>query len=207
MSAVATLGTVALVYLPAAVIPGPNFVLIAQTAAAGSRRAAVAIASGVVAAGALLASIAVFGLGAVLAEHAWLGTALRLVCGLYLAWLGIQLWRRAAGPVAAAPSGESGAGWWVPFRRGVFSNVTNPKAAAFFGSVLTATLPPDEPATIRLAAIGVIVAWSTAWHLSVALLFSSPAVQRRYGQAKPLLNRVIGAVLVTLGLFLSIPTG
>lgn len=206
MSAVATLSTVALVYLPAAVTPGPNFVLIAQTAAAGSRRAAVAIASGVVAAGALLASVAVFGLGTVLAENAWLGTTLRLLCGLYLAWLGIQLWRRADRPAAGTRAVDDG-GWWVAFRRGVFSNVTNPKAAAFFGSVLTATLSPDEPAAIRLAAIGVIVAGSAVWHLSVALLFSSPAVQRRYDRAKPLLNRLIGALLVALGAFLSIPTG
>ena len=35
MSPAATLGTVLLAYLPAAVSPGPNFVLIAHTAAAG----------------------------------------------------------------------------------------------------------------------------------------------------------------------------
>ncbi|WP_410573728.1 LysE family transporter [Amycolatopsis sp. cmx-4-61] len=198
MSAAATLGTVLLAYLPAAVSPGPNFVLIAHTAAAGTRRAAVAVALGVVAAGGLLAAVAVFGLGTVLAREPWLATALRVVCGAYLAWLGVRLWLTARAPETAPPHARGSA-----FRRGVLSNLTNPKAAAFFGSVLTATLPPTEPTAVKAAAVALIVAASAAWHLSVALLFSSPATQRWYAHAKPALNRVVGTVLVVLGIALA----
>lgn len=199
MSTAATLGTVLLAYLPAAVSPGPNFVLIAHTAAAGTRRAALSVALGVIAAGGLLAAVAVFGLGTVLAHTPWLATALRVLCGLYLAWLGVRMWLRARAPSAAPPSGRGGA-----FRQGVFSNLTNPKAAAFFGSVLTATLPPTEPFAVKLAAVALIVVVSTAWHLSVALLFSSPATQRWYDHAKPTLNRVVGTILVILGVLLAV---
>lgn len=205
MSPAATLGTVLLAYLPAAVSPGPNFVLIAHTAATGTRRAAVAIALGVVAAGGLLAAVAVFGLGGMLARTPWLATALRVVCGAYLAWLGIRLWWRARAPEAPVAAPDRGGG--TPgafFRRGVLSNLTNPKAAAFFGSVLTATLPPTEPPGVKGAAVVLIVAASAAWHLSVALLFSSPATQRWYTRAKPALNRVVGTVLVVLGVLLAV---
>jgi threonine/homoserine/homoserine lactone efflux protein len=99
----------------------------------------------------------------------------------------------------SAPAGHGSA-----FRRGVVSNLTNPKAAAFFGSVLTATLPPTEPAAVRAAAVALIVAASAGWHLSVALLFSSPATQRWYARAEPALNRVVGTVLVVLGLTLAL---
>jgi threonine efflux protein len=194
-----TLGTVLLAYLPAAVSPGPNFVLIAHTAAAGTRRAAVAVALGVVAAGGLLAAVAVFGLGTVLAHTPWLATALRIVCGAYLAWLGVRLWLRARAPDPAPAAGRGGA-----FRQGVVSNLTNPKAAAFFGSVLTAALPPGEPAAVRGTAVALIVVASAAWHLSVALLFSAPATQRWYEHAKPALNRAVGAVLVVLGVVLAV---
>ncbi|MCR6485171.1 LysE family transporter [Amycolatopsis sp. OK19-0408] len=199
MSPAATLGTVLLAYLPAAVSPGPNFVLIAHTAAAGTRRAAVAVALGVVAAGGVLAAVAVFGLGAVLAREPWLATALRIVCGAYLAWLGLKLWLKARAPDAAPPTKHGSA-----FRQGVLSNLTNPKAAAFFGSVLTATLPPTEPAAVKAAAVALIVVASTAWHLSVALLFSAPATQRWYEHAKPALNRTVGTVLVVLGITLAV---
>ncbi|WP_326948204.1 LysE family transporter [Amycolatopsis sp. NBC_01307] len=199
MSPAATLGTVLLAYLPAAVSPGPNFVLIAHTAAAGTRRTAVSVALGVVAAGGLLAAVAVFGLGAVLARTPWLATALRVVCGAYLAWLGIRLWLRARAPESAPPAARGGA-----FRQGVVSNLTNPKAAAFFGSVLTATLPPSEPAGIKVAAVALIVTASAVWHLSVALLFSAPATQRWYEHAKPALNRVVGTILVVLGVALAV---
>jgi threonine/homoserine/homoserine lactone efflux protein len=198
MSPAATLATVLLAYLPAAVSPGPNFVLIAHTAAAGTRRAAVAVALGVVAAGGLLAAVAVFGLGSVLARAPWLAAALKIACGGYLAWLGIRLWLRAHAPENAPPAGHGNA-----FRQGVLSNLTNPKAAAFFGSVLTATLPPTEPTAVKAAAVVLIVAASAAWHLSVALLFSSPATQRWYAHAKPALNRVVGTILVVLGVTLA----
>ncbi|MFJ1767074.1 LysE family translocator [Amycolatopsis sp. NPDC088138] len=199
MSAAATLGTVLLAYLPAAVSPGPNFVLIAHTAAAGTRRTALAVALGVVAAGGLLAAVAVFGLGTLLAHTPWLATALRVVCGAYLAWLGIRLWLRARAPESAPPEARGSA-----FRQGVVSNLTNPKAAAFFGSVLTAALPPGEPVEIKAAAVALIVVVSTAWHLSVALLFSAPATQRWYEHAKPALNRVVGTILVILGVALAV---
>lgn len=200
MSPAATLGTVLLAYLPAAVSPGPNFVLIAHTAAAGTRRAAVGVALGVIAAGGVLAAVAVFGLGAVLAREPWLATVLRVVCGAYLAWLGVQLWRKARTPDEIADP-------QLPekhFRKGVVSNLTNPKAAAFFGSVLTATLPATEPTAVKAAAVALIVVASAAWHLSVALLFSSPATQRWYAHAKPTLNRVVGAILVVLGVTLAV---
>ncbi|SED00306.1 Threonine/homoserine/homoserine lactone efflux protein [Amycolatopsis tolypomycina] len=198
MSPAATLATVLLAYLPAAVTPGPNFVLIAHTAAAGTRRAAVAVALGVVVAGGLLAAVAVFGLGSLLARTPWLATALRVVCGAYLAWLGVRLWLRARAPDTAPPSGHGSA-----FRQGVVSNLTNPKAAAFFGSVLTATLPPAEPTAVKAAAVALIVTASAAWHLSVALLFSASSTQRWYARAKPALNRVVGTILVVLGLVLA----
>ncbi|MDQ7805413.1 LysE family transporter [Amycolatopsis sp. A133] len=209
MSPAATLATVLLAYLPAAVSPGPNFVLIVHTAATGTRRAAVAIALGVVAAGGLLAAVAVFGLGGVLARTPWLATALRVVCGAYLAWLGARLWWRApadpatpAKPPDQAVSTPDRPGTF--FRRGVLSNLTNPKAVAFFGSVLTATLPPTEPTAVKAAAVALIVAASAAWHLGVALLFSSPVTQRWYARAEPALNRVVGTVLVVLGVTLAV---
>ncbi|MEV6643097.1 LysE family transporter [Amycolatopsis sp. NPDC051371] len=255
MNPAATLGTVLLAYLPAAVSPGPNFVLIAHTAAAGTRRAAVAVALGVVAAGGVLAAVAVFGLGSVLARAPWLATGLRVLCGGYLAWLGVRLWLRAREPAETANRGEEAAppqhratpprnrpdeappqrtekaapprtdaddappprtGKATPpptraslgkpnhFRQGVVSNLTNPKAAAFFGSVLTATLPPTEPTAVKAAAVALIVLTSTAWHLSVALVFSAPATQRWYAHAKPTLNRVVGTILVALGVTLAV---
>jgi threonine efflux protein len=204
VNSAATLGTVLLAYLPAAVSPGPNFVLIAHTAAAGARRAAVAVALGVVAAGGVLAAVAVFGLGSVLARAPWLAAGLRVVCGGYLAWLGVRLWLQAREPAAAAePVDPSRLGKGDHFRRGVVSNLTNPKAAAFFGSVLTAALPPTEPAAVKAAAVVLILGTSAVWHLSVALLFSAPATRRWYARAKPALDRVVGSILVVLGLVLA----
>jgi threonine/homoserine/homoserine lactone efflux protein len=131
----------------------------------------------------------------------------------------VRLWLRAR--TAEAPDGaaDRGAGETAPtragkaapldrgphhFRQGVLSNLTNPKAAAFFGSVLTATLPPTEPTTVKATAVALILLTSAAWHLSVALLFSAPATQRWYAHAEPTLNRVVGTILVVLGVALAV---
>lgn len=186
------------VYLSAAITPGPNVLLIVRTAA-GSRRAAVAAAAGVVAAGAVLATAATFGLGALLARLPWVASGMRLVCGCYLVYLGAGIVASARTPPAAIEP-VARAAEWVSFRRGLLTNVTNPKAAVFFGTVLTGLLPPSVPVGWRAAAVAMIVVCSAIWHVTLALAFSTPSAQRVYGRARTALSRVVGTLLAALGL-------
>lgn len=198
MSSVATILGVLGVYLAAAVTPGPNVVLIIRTASAGSRRAALSVAGGVVTAGALLAALAELGLGALLAESVWLQRSFRILCGLYLAYLGTQMWRHSGRPLDT--SGVAGSdGLWSYYRQGILTNITNPKAAIFFGSILTVVLPPSIPLLLRVLAIVAIVVSSALWHTIVALVFSTRTVQNRYFKAKPALDSLIGTVFLGFG--------
>jgi threonine/homoserine/homoserine lactone efflux protein len=203
VSAAATLATVVAVYVPAALTPGPNVLLIVRTASAGSRRAALCTASGVVVAGAVLATGAVLGLAVVFAQAPWLSHGLRLCCGLYLALLGVRLWRQADKVPTLMGVGTAADVPWAAFRRGLLVNLGNPKAAAFFGSVLTAALPPSEPLGLRFAAIAAIVTCSAAWHTTLALAFSAERARHVYLRAKPVLDRAVAGVLVTLGAVLA----
>jgi threonine efflux protein len=197
MSATATVLEIFVVYVSAAVTPGPNVLIIIRTAAE-SRRAALAVAGGVVVAGGVLACIATFGIPAVLAHVRWLERAMRIVCGAYLAHIGLQLIIRAADPLDAVDTAGRGT-LATSFRRGLLTNLSNPKAALFFGAVLTGMLPSPAPAWLQVTVVAVIVASSAAWHTLVALVFSTGAVQSAYGRAKPTLNRMIGTVLAAFG--------
>lgn len=198
VSSAATLLTVLWVHLAASVSPGPNVLLIIQTASTSSRRTALAAAAGVATGALILASAAALGLGLLLADAGRLAEVLRLVCGLYLLYLGIAMWRGARSPMATSTAG-SVTRPAVVYRRGLFTNITNPKAAVFFGSVLTGLLPPATPVWVRVAAVLICVFNSTAWHALLAYAFSTGTVHQIYGRAKPTLDRVAGTLMGALG--------
>ncbi|MQA87526.1 MAG: hypothetical protein GEV03_23610 [Streptosporangiales bacterium] len=199
MSAVETILAVAGVHLAAAVTPGPNVVLVIRTASAGSRRAAVLTAFGVVAAAAVMSATASIGLGLLLANARWVERGLALVCGAYLAYLGVQMWRHSRRPMGAAGRTIDG-GCWAPFCRGLLTNLTNPKALVFYGSIFTAVLPGTATTALRIAAVVAVVISSSFWHLTLALAFSAGPLQRAYARAKTALDRTTGSLLILLGI-------
>jgi threonine efflux protein len=202
-----TLLTVAAIHWVAMVSPGPNVLLVAQTAMARSRRAALAAAAGVASGAALLATGAAVGLGVVTREVAWLGDALQLAGGAYLVVLGALTWRQAR---EAPPSPQADCAGpddaWRFYRRGLLTNLSNPKAAVFFASILTAALGTTVPDWVRVAAVAVIAVDALLWHCLLALAFGRPGVRRGYGRAKPVVDRLVGAGLGLLGVRLAAAT-
>src|SRR5678816_4032070 len=77
------------------VSPGPSFIMIARTAAAGSRADGLAAALGMGAGGFLFGLLALAGLQGLLAAVPALYLGLKLAGGLYLAYLGLRLWLAA----------------------------------------------------------------------------------------------------------------
>ncbi|MBA3264573.1 MAG: LysE family transporter [Thermoleophilaceae bacterium] len=199
MSPLSTLLTVAAVHWLAMVSPGPNVLLVAQTAMARSRGSALAAALGVATGAGLLATAAALGLGLAIDELAWLRQALQVAGGAYVAYLGLQIWRGARDPPRPEAGASNDAGRARYYARGLLTNLSNPKAAVFFASVLTAALDKAVSTWVRLAAVGVIVVDAVAWHCLLALLFGRPGVTRWYGRRKPLIDHIVGAGLVLLG--------
>jgi threonine efflux protein len=146
----------------------------------------------------ILASAAALGLGLLLTDAAWLDRGLRVVCGGYLVYLGFQMWRGARTPMATALAGSATCAG-VVYRRGVLTNITNPKSAIFFGSVLTGLLPPSTPIWVRVVAVAICVTNSAVWHTLLAYAFSADAVHRIYGRAKTTLDRIAGTLMAALG--------
>ena len=101
--------------------------------------------------------------------HAWPGLfrALQLAGIGYLLFLAWGSWRDAGNPAHHLPGGgEDGV---AGFRRGLLTNLLNPKAALFFVTVLPGFLPVDADRFdgMILAALYLVVA--TAVHLAIVL--------------------------------------
>ena len=197
MSAPATLVSVAVVHWIAMASPGPNVLLVAQTAMSRSRRDALAAAAGIATGAFLLSAAAALGLGLVVESATWVRPLLQLAGGAYLIYLGVQTWRSAdrAGKLEEAPPGPLGR----QYRRGLFTNLSNPKALVFFGSVIAPTLDVANSGWVGLAAVGVITVDALVWHALLAVGFARPAVQRRYLSAKRVVDRVVGGLLALIG--------
>jgi threonine/homoserine/homoserine lactone efflux protein len=120
--------------------------------------------------------------------------------------LGIRLWRSARSAASAPPPAGAPRTDWRAFRLGLATNLTNPKALLFYGSVFAALFAPDAPRWLRLAAVGVIAVNSAAFHVALACLFSTPRAQAGYRRIKPWVDRIAGAGLAVLGLRLVFPS-
>jgi threonine/homoserine/homoserine lactone efflux protein len=137
-----------------------------------------------------------------------LSLVLHIVGAAILIWLGVSAWRNARHPADPAlplpPRGRTPA---AAFRAALVSIAANPKAAAFGIVVLPQFLPASGPVLPTLLALAVIqLVVDTAWCVGVVLaadrarnILSRSHIRRR-------IERVMGAILVALGLGLAADT-
>jgi threonine efflux protein len=195
------LGSITAVYLMAAASPGPNVLIVTRTSAGLSRRAGVLTALGVATAGAIWSGAAVLRLSFVFERFVRLYGVLKLLGGAYLIYLGVKAWLGVVDTpdISAERYGIQAAEGWRYFCMGALTNLTNPKAAVFFGSIITTLLPPDAPGWLQVSAVLIVVVNSVWWHCALALLFSTGAAQRVYRRAKLWIDRGSGSVMALLG--------
>lgn len=192
----AFVGVVAVAYL----IPGPDFAVILRSATRGFRPG-VAAACGAQLGLCLHMLLAVVGLSVVLARHPDVLTAIRLVGGAYLLYLGGRLVVPTLRRSAARPEPVADLSARSAFAQGLFTNVLNPKAVLFFAAILPQFVVAETaPVWMQVGALGVLdvalgfVAWALVIALGVRLstFLSRPRVRRWW-------DRATGTALAGLG--------
>jgi len=187
--------------------PGPNILAIIGTSMGTSRRAGVMVALGTSSGSIIWATMAVLGLTAILANFAWFGTILRIVGGCYLLWLAAKYFRAAmAGGDLTVTNHKVSKSDWKLFSQGLAIQMTNPKAALHWLSIMSLVLRPEAPIWVAIAIIigtGII---SFTGHLSWAVLFSTNHVVSFYRSFKRIFDTALGAFFGALGLGLILST-
>ena len=200
---VSVLAAFAAVHLLVAASPGPAFLAVSRTAI-GTSRSAGLIAAAAMATGALVWAIAtLFGLHVLFAQAPWLYDALRLGGAAYLIYLGIGMLReawRGGAPVETVVPAAGGA----TFLRCLAVQLSNPKAAVFFGSIFVTLLPADAPLWVKGAALAILAMNEFGWYALVALVLSAPRARRIYSKAKRALDALFGGFLTVLGVKLAL---
>ena len=186
--------TTALVVLVACMSPGPDFFIVTRTAIVQGHRAGFFAALGVALGCVIYGALAVMGLDFVFREFAGLALAVRIMGGIYLGWLALQVWRGAKSPLPATDdsliiSARSA------FQTGLFTNLTNPKAIAFFSSIFAFALTPETGLATKLGLALTAGAVALVWFSFVSFVLSRRAARQRYALAKPLIDRACAAIM------------
>ncbi len=155
--------------------PGVDLLLTVSRTAQSGVRAGVMAALGINAGCALHALAAAFGLAALLAWSALSFMLLKWAGAAYLVWLGIGMLRSAwRGPEAKADAAAAAATVRpaADFRRGLLTNLLNPKVALFMLAFLPQFIPAQLPhKTAAFLGLGLLfVVQSTLFLLAVVLL-------------------------------------
>lgn len=184
----------------ALVLPGPDFAVVTRTAIVSGRGAGLWAAAGVATSIGIYVLISVLGMSLVLAALPGLSRILAVVGALYLAWLGIGCLRSTG----QLPEAQAAPGGGRTFVTGLLTNLLNPKAMLYFGSVLSQALTPGLAAADVVLLWSLLVAESLLWFALVALLFSSRPVLAWLRERLVWLDRTVGAVLLVLAAKVSI---
>ncbi|MGD8980875.1 MAG: LysE family transporter [Desulfobacterales bacterium] len=181
-------------------IPGPNFVAVTQCSMAESRIDGFFIALGVSTGAGIWATASLLGLGVVFIHLPGLYDTIRLAGGLYLMFIGLKIIRTAFSfSLSSLTANQLPVSKYAAFRRGLLTSFSNPKTAAFFGSLFVATIPPHGPVWIYVVTIFLIVCVSVIWYSLVAFFFSIEKVQSVYHRSKKFLDCITGSILLFLG--------
>lgn len=183
----------------AVMLPGPNFLVIVWTGAARGRGPALATALGVLTGALFWVSAGLFGLKLLFAVLPLAGTAIRLAGAAYIVWFGGQMLLNPGR--AGAGAGKAGL---AAYRSGLATNLSNPKSAAVAASLLAAGLPADASPALVGEAFLLLIAISSFWYLSVALVSSHPLLAQRFVAVRRPLARVTGAIFILFGLRLAV---
>ena len=187
--------------------PGPSFVMVAQTAASTGRANGLQAALGMSIGATVFAVASLLGLNTVLLTVPSLYVALKLVGGLYLAYLGFCMWRDVRQPMPIGPTASPDAGAAQGRRNyvllGLTTQVSNPKTAIVYASVFVAFMPSAPSMAYNLAVAALVFFIEAGWYAVVARALSAHGPRRAYLRGKEWADRVAGGVMVALGLKLA----
>ena len=199
------LATLVFIHFCALITPGPDFFLVSQTAISRSRRDSLMVVAGITLGVMIWAMLALLGLNILFEQVHWLKRLLFVAGGIYLCWLGYQMLRSAfaqqdANRTMLIPTLPQSA--WRFFLQGFLTNLLNPKAVIYIGSVFSLFL--NNPLLSELhGLLLVIVSIETfLWFLIVSIIFSLPQFKRAYVKARRWIDGFSGGIFTAFGLYL-----
>jgi len=180
--------------------PGPNFVLVMNTAARSGAPAGLANTAGIALAFFAHGALIIYGLTAVMLLMPGLFLAFKIAGALYLIWLGLKA---LYGLRAELPLRVGSYGGRRAFTEGLVTNLLNPKVSAFYIAAFPSFMAQPEFAGVlafKLVAIHALV--SFAWFSLVALAIAAYRERLESGGELRVLKSLGAAAVLLFGVLL-----
>jgi threonine/homoserine/homoserine lactone efflux protein len=177
--------------------PGPNMAYLAALSLSEGRRAGFAAVAGVTLGLLMIGLVAVLGFATFLEQSPLLRQGLRYAGAAFLLYLAYEAWRGAADEAGAA-QGARGA-----FVRALITNILNPKAAAFYLTVLPGFVPAGSAGGWGwpVGLVLIYVAIATMVHAGLVLFAGTLRPYLVEGQGERLVRRGFALALALVALW------
>lgn len=197
--------TVASLQFLALVAPGPDFVLVTRNALLYPREVAIYTAFGIALGLSVHISYCIFGLAIVITHALWIFHILKYLGAIYLIYIGIKSWC-AATPLPSDQNEIKKNATTLTrlqaFYQGILCNLLNPKAGLFFLGLFTLVIKPSTP----LWQQGIYGVWmvlvTATWFSYVVYWITRSSTRQKIYRIQPLVIKILGGLLVLMGVVL-----
>jgi threonine/homoserine/homoserine lactone efflux protein len=196
------------VVVPLVITPGASTAVVLRNSLSGGVRAGLVTALGINTGSLCYGLLTAFGFALVLQRWPSTWALLRAGGVVYLGWLGVQSFRRAARPPASSspPPGRPRARpLWTNLSEGFVANALNPAIATFYLVLLPQFIPRGAP-VVRSALLltAIHIALAGAWHIAWAAAGATLARSLGSGRPRQILEAVTGIALLALALAVAV---
>lgn len=189
------------VFSAAIISPGPNFIYVLNRSLTESRRTGLYSAFGIATGSGLFAVAGLLGLIVLINTLPYFSIIIRYLGGGYLVYLGISmlLTRHKSFVSAENTANTKALNPFFAYSSGLLTNLTNPKAWAFYLSLFTLFIENDFPLWAKIFLALSMFLISFGWYALMALLVSDRRFQKRFISFQPVIKSILGSVLILLG--------
>lgn len=194
---------VAVITVLAVISPGADFAMTVRNSCLYGRTAGVLAAVGIALGVLVHVTYTMLGVGLLVSRTPMLFTAMKLIGAAYLVYIGYRTFVTKA-RVDLDLSDDGGLSKAGALRTGFLTNALNPKTMLFVLSTYTQVVSADTP-VFQQVGYGLFMSFAhLVWFAAAALLFSQQSLRSRLLKRQTVLNKVIGTVLVGLGMVLAL---
>lgn len=197
--------TLAMIGFLGAMSPGPDFVVVTQNSLQHGKRAGLYTAVGIALGCLVHVTYCVIGIGIIVAKSVLAFNVIKYLGAAYLIYLGCKgLFSRQSDILPTTPStphlSAQTISAFAAAKQGFLVNILNPKATLFFLSVFSQVIDPQTPRAIQ-ALFGIEFSLiSVIWFGSLAWILTHNKFKKKLTATQKYLDKILGGVLVALGL-------
>lgn len=196
--------SVLFVFALAIISPGPNFILVVNASLNRTRGEGLSTSAGVAVGSALFAVAGLLGFMLLIQSIPHFQGIMRYLGSGYLLFLGFKMIlsfrTQQILPEMNQYSLQSGKGWAGSFLQGLVTNMTNPKAWAFYISLFALVGHPDFPLWAKLLICITIFLMALSWYGTITLVISNHHFRRAFTRIQGWMNLAFGLILTGFAL-------